>query len=59
MRLADNLSDTLAPVRERARELRDNPDRVWEILDAGGASAREVAGNTIAEVRERMGLRGP
>jgi tryptophanyl-tRNA synthetase len=59
MRLADNLADTLSPVRERARELRDNPDRVWEILAAGGASAREVARSTISEVRERMGLRRP
>ena len=59
MRLADNLSDMLGPVREKARELRDDPDRVWEILASGGARAREVARSTMAEVRERMGLRGP
>jgi len=59
MRLADNLSDTLAPVRDRARELRADPDRVWEILAEGGARARATARATIAEVRDRMGLRGP
>ncbi|MDH3296874.1 MAG: tryptophan--tRNA ligase [Gemmatimonadota bacterium] len=55
-RLADNLAETLAPVRERARELADRPERVRQILAAGTASARSVARETIAEVRQRMGL---
>lgn len=55
-RLADNLADELAPIRERAAELRAHPDRVWEVLGDGGATARRVAGETMAEVRARMGL---
>lgn len=58
-RLADNLAASLAPIRERARELRGNPERVWEILAAGGTRARAVARDTIGEVRERMGLGSP
>ncbi|MEE8488638.1 MAG: tryptophan--tRNA ligase [Gemmatimonadota bacterium] len=57
--LADNLAAMLAPVRERAQAFRNHPERVWEILAAGGARARSVARDTIAEVRERMGLGSP
>jgi len=57
--LADNVAASLAPVRERARELREHPEQVWEILDAGAAKARFIARGTIAEVRERMGLGSP
>lgn len=58
-RLAANLADYLAPIRERAAELRGHPERVWEILDDGAARARRVAGETMAEVRARMGLGPP
>jgi tryptophanyl-tRNA synthetase len=58
-RLADNMAASLAPVRERARELQAEPDQVWEMLAAGGSRARSVARETIAEVRERMGLGSP
>lgn len=58
-RLAANLSDYLAPLRERADELRADPERVWTILADGAATARRVAGDTMAEVRARMGLGRP
>lgn len=58
-RLSDNMAEALAPVRERARELAEQPGRVQEILAAGAARARGVARDTIAEVRERMGLGSP
>ncbi len=58
-RLADNLAASLAPVRERAKQLRSRPEQVWEILAAGGTRARSVARETIGEVRERMGLGNP
>lgn len=56
MLLADNVIEFLRPMRERAAELRADPERVREILAAGTESAREVARETMAEVRERMGL---
>ncbi|MCA9736837.1 MAG: tryptophan--tRNA ligase [Gemmatimonadota bacterium] len=54
--LADSIATTFAPFRERARELRARPERVQEILHAGAERARSVARETMAEVRERMGL---
>ena len=57
-RLADHLADELAPIRERARELEAHPDRVHEILAAGAERCRTIAGETLAEAYERMGLAG-
>ena len=54
--LADNVSTAFAPFRERARELRAQPDRVREILKMGAERAHAVASDTMREVRERMGL---
>lgn len=55
-RLASNVSRDLAPIRERARELRADPDAVWRILDKGAARAREIAAVTLAGAYARMGL---
>ena len=55
--LADNIGHTLAPIRERAEELRANPELVEEILQAGAERARAIAGPVIEEAYDRMGLR--
>ena len=57
--LAVEMERTLGPLRERAAELRAKPERVWEILDAGAERCRAIARETMREVREAMGLRGP
>jgi tryptophanyl-tRNA synthetase len=54
--LADNMAATLAPIRERAADLRAHPGRVEEILRDGAARARALAGETMGVVRERMGF---
>jgi tryptophanyl-tRNA synthetase len=54
--LADNIIRTLAPIRERALELKALPDRVDQILGDGAAAARRIATETMREVRERMGF---
>lgn len=54
--LADNLTAALAPIQERARELRSRPGSVDEILADGASRARRIAQGTLAEVKERMGL---
>jgi tryptophanyl-tRNA synthetase len=54
--LADNMIAALAPVRERAEELRAHPARVHAALRAGADKARTIARRTIAQVRERMGF---
>jgi len=56
--LAENLSGELAPVRERARRLREAPERVHEVLAEGAARCRRLAGETLDRVYERMGLEG-
>jgi len=58
-RLSGNLAELLAPIRERAAELRAHPDRVWRILGDGAVHARRVADETMVEVRARMGLGPP
>ena len=54
--LADNMIATLAPIRERARQLQAAPDRVDEILAEGALGARRRALETMREVRDRMGF---
>jgi len=54
--LARNVADTFAPIRERAAELRRDESQVHEILRAGAARARDIATETMEEVRRRMGF---
>ena len=50
------IADGLAPVRERYRELRANPDEIEAALRKGAERAREIAGPTMEEVHPAMGL---
>jgi tryptophanyl-tRNA synthetase len=54
--LAESISTTFAPMRERAAELRANPALVRDVLEEGAGRARAIARETMAVVRERMGL---
>jgi tryptophanyl-tRNA synthetase len=54
--LADAIVADLAPLGARRSELLSHPDRVIEILDAGGRACRPLARQTLAEVRHKMGL---
>jgi tryptophanyl-tRNA synthetase len=53
---AQDLSQALAPFRERRAELASDPDLVWRILADGADRARAVAQETIAEVKSRVEL---
>jgi tryptophanyl-tRNA synthetase len=57
--LADGIVERMAPIRERARELREHPDRVHDMLAEGASRARVIARATLAEAYERMGLEPP
>ena len=57
--LTDNIAERLAPIRNKASELRSNPGRVAEILHEGAVRARAIAKVTLAETYERMGLGRP
>ncbi len=52
--LAERLIERFAPFREVRSEL--TPDQVMAILDDGSQKAREVARQTMREVREAVGL---
>ena len=54
--LAESIADHFAPMRERAAHYRERPGEIRDILDDGARRAREIARETIAEVREMMGL---
>jgi tryptophanyl-tRNA synthetase len=54
--LADSIAGHFTEARERARELKANPRRVVEILNAGAERAREEARQTMAAAREAMGM---
>ena len=54
--LADNIIAALAPIRERAEELKQRPDDVRAILARGAERCRALADRTLAEVREIMGF---
>ena len=55
--LAERILAHYGPARERYRELMANPRQVDEILAAGADRIRPIAEATMAEVREKMGLR--
>jgi tryptophanyl-tRNA synthetase len=51
--------DYLAPVRERYTDLRADEGKLEAILADGAERARAIAGETLADVRERMGVGAP
>jgi tryptophanyl-tRNA synthetase len=55
--LADRIIKHYAPARERYLELISKPGRIDEILAAGADRLAPMAADTIAEVRQKMGLR--
>lgn len=55
--LYEVLDAQLTPMRERYVELRNNPERIDAILDAGAEKARAIAKRTIERVRTAIGIR--
>jgi tryptophanyl-tRNA synthetase len=56
--VAEEVVSYLAPIRERYGELRDDEGALEHTLAAGADKAREIASDTLVDVRERMGV-GP
>jgi tryptophanyl-tRNA synthetase len=51
--------DYLAPVRERYAQLRDDEAELERLLGDGAGRAAEIASQTLADVRELMGIGAP
>jgi tryptophanyl-tRNA synthetase len=56
MLYAKNLNTHLAHFRERRNALAKDPSYVQGVLDEGANRAREIAEQTMMEVREAVGL---
>lgn len=54
--MAENLIKALQPVKEKRNELDSNPDMVKEIIDKGNKSAKSIAEETMAEVKDVIGI---
>jgi tryptophanyl-tRNA synthetase len=54
--LIDSILKEQSPIRERAKEYQDDPDTVRGIISEGCEAARDVARETLEEVRQAMGL---
>ena len=52
--LYEILEDTLAPIRERRHKFEQDIPYVYEVLRKGSDAAREVAAQTLAEVKRAM-----
>ena len=55
-RVIDSVISEQAPIRERAQEYLSNPDVVRSIITEGCEAARDVAQETLEDVRHAMGL---
>ena len=55
-RLADVLNEVLTPIRQKREELSKSKTKVEEILSIGAKKAKKVASQTLAEVKELIGL---
>ena len=55
--LATNMDAHFEPIHQRRAELMADPDQVWAVLERGAKYCRELAGETMEQVRSRMGLR--
>jgi tryptophanyl-tRNA synthetase len=56
--VAEGVVELLAPLQERYAELRPDEAAIEAVLAEGAEKARELAGATLVEVRDRMGI-GP
>ncbi|MCX6355324.1 MAG: tryptophan--tRNA ligase [Candidatus Aureabacteria bacterium] len=54
--LSDAISREMAPIRERYEQLKSDRDKILTVLEEGAKRCREIAQNTIREVKKKMGL---
>lgn len=54
--LAEDMVNFIAPIRQKATELQENPEQIRKILKEGAEKARESASKTIAEARKLIGI---
>lgn len=55
-RLGEIINEFLAPIRQKRESLASNPDKLRRMIEYGNEKARKVARQTLAEVRDIMGM---
>lgn len=55
--LGKTVAEALAPFRAKRQQLEKNPNEIRDILQDGAKRAREIAAATMAEVRDKVGLK--
>jgi tryptophanyl-tRNA synthetase len=55
-KLAENIANYFAEFREKKKELLAKPDYLAQVLGDGARKAREFAGQTLLEVKAKIGL---
>jgi tryptophanyl-tRNA synthetase len=54
--LHEQMTAHFAPIRQRWASYRETPDQVQDILAEGAKRCRRIAGETMAEVRDKLGF---
>ncbi len=54
--LSASIFDHLQPIQEKRRKLESTPKYVEEVIQHGAKEARQIASQTLSEVRQKMGL---
>ncbi|MBI2472264.1 MAG: tryptophan--tRNA ligase [Planctomycetes bacterium] len=54
--LSENIVEALTPIRYRYEQLIKNPDALSDILHTGAKKCKNMAENTMSEVKKKMGL---
>jgi tryptophanyl-tRNA synthetase len=57
--VAETVTETLGPIRDRYEALRADRGRLEEVLAEGARKAGDIAAETVAEVRMKMGVGPP
>lgn len=54
--LSEVIISSLAPIREKYKELENNPEKLKEILKNGANQARQIASQTLSEAKQKIGF---
>ncbi len=57
--LIKHINEALDPIRDKFNEIHPQPDKVREVVEEGASRARSIAQSTMAEVKDKCGLKLP
>ncbi|MCB5251312.1 MAG: tryptophan--tRNA ligase [Candidatus Cloacimonadales bacterium] len=57
--LAKNMAEELEPIRTKYNEFKEKPDYVYDVLNDGNQKANIIAGETMSQVYDNIGINYP